>query len=401
MLKKLCFFLLLLVSVAAYAQVPNKFNYQAVARNAAGQPLTNKNINLRLTLRSSANGVSLYAETRKVLTNDFGLFTIVIGSAGAASTTGNINTIDWGAGNIYLAVEADPLGGNSFVALGNTELVSVPYAMYAVNGKKGDTGVQGATGLQGPTGNTGVQGPAGPAGPVGVTGAMGPQGIQGLTGTTGAAGPAGPIGATGAQGIQGLPGAIGATGATGPAGPIGPIGPVGATGVAGPQGLQGVAGPAGPQGATGPQGAQGATGPEGGSSIHNSGLLAGYVGASIAGTSVVYVFVGPTATVTTTANQRIMVWGEMPIGLAAGLPAQSVIVGGAFQSVVPGSPVTNMVGGLYSVHTVGSQKTAIPFSGSVVPGAGTWKVGAAIENVGAHALTDNDYVNAIYMVIDN
>lgn len=190
---------------------PNKFNYQAVARNSLGQFIPNANINLRLSLLSgSETGPVAYSEVRKVTTNNAGLFSVVIGGSGATSTTGNIANVNWGAGSFYLKVEADPVGGTNFVAMGATELVSVPYALYAVNGKKGDKGDAGATGPAGPAGPTGATGSQGPTGPAGATGPAGPQGVAGPQGAPGSTGPTGPAGATGPAGPQG---------AVGPAGP--------------------------------------------------------------------------------------------------------------------------------------------------------------------------------------
>lgn len=223
--------LITVVTINMQAQVPNKFNYQAVARNSQGQSLANANITLRLTiLDGGANGNNVYSETRQATTNQLGLFTVGIGGPGATSTTGNFATIDWSTGNKYIKVEADPLGGNNFSVLGNTEMLSVPYALYAVNGKVGPQGPIGLTGPAGPVGATGPQGVPGPAG------ATGPQGPIGLTG------PAGPIGATGPQGV---PGTVGATG------PQGPIGLTGPAGIQGPIGLTGATGPIGPQGIPG------------------------------------------------------------------------------------------------------------------------------------------------------
>jgi trimeric autotransporter adhesin len=222
MFKKLVFAALLLFSITANAQVPNKFNYQAVARNAAGQAISNAAINLRITMRSgSAGGAAIYSETRKVTTNSVGLFSVVIGGPGATITLGNIAAVNWSLGNIFLQVEADPLGGSNFIAMGVTELASVPYAMYAVNGKIGPAGPIGATGATGNTGATGSQGIPGN------TGATGPTGNTGATGNTGTTGP---------QGIQGIAGPTGATGATGNTGATGPIGATGPQGIAGPTG---------------------------------------------------------------------------------------------------------------------------------------------------------------------
>lgn len=192
------------------AQVPNKFNYQAYARNSLGQTISNATINIRFSIaEGSATGPIVYSETRRLTTSSIGLFNAVIGSAGATAVTGNLSAVNWSGGNKFLKVEIDPLGGTNFSVLANTELTSVPYALYAVNGTPGPQGPAGATGPSGPQGATGATGPQGPTGLTGATGAMGAQGHVGLTG------PAGPQGPTGA------------TGATGPQGPAGPVGPAG------------------------------------------------------------------------------------------------------------------------------------------------------------------------------
>jgi hypothetical protein len=124
-----------------FAQVPNQFNYQAVARNTLGQAIPNANIKTKFTiLDGSATGVNVYSEIRTLITNQLGLFTAAIGGNDATNVTGNFATIDWSTGKKFIKVEVDPLGGNNFLALGNTEMLSVPYALYAVNGKVGPQG---------------------------------------------------------------------------------------------------------------------------------------------------------------------------------------------------------------------------------------------------------------------
>lgn len=76
-------------------------------------------------------------------------------------------TIPWGTNDKFIKVEMDPSGGNTFVTLGTNKLLSVPYAMYAVNGTPGPAGPAGPTG---PTGATGPAGPQGPAGPSSLSG---------------------------------------------------------------------------------------------------------------------------------------------------------------------------------------------------------------------------------------
>ena len=135
-MKKIFFsFLPVLVSVFSGAQVPQQFNYQGVARNAGGQPMTNQNIKLRLSIRDSIpGGTVLYGETRSLNTNQFGIFTVAVNGTGATNVTGNFTNINWSSANKFLQVEIDPSGGSSFADLGSTQLLSVPFALHAGNG---------------------------------------------------------------------------------------------------------------------------------------------------------------------------------------------------------------------------------------------------------------------------
>ncbi len=237
------------------AQVPQGFNYQAVARNASGDALVNASVSVRLTIHdASASGTIVYQEHHSTVTNPLGLFSVIIG-AGTVDQ-GVFNSVDWGTNSKYLQVEFNSGGG--YVDMGTSQLMSVPYALFSGSGPAGPTGSQGPQGIQGAQGPIGVTGPQGNAGPQGVQGVTGPtgasgiQGVKGNTGNTGATGPTGPTGSTGI-GQQGI---TGPTGNTGPGG--GPIGPTGPTGATGPSG-----GPIGPTGSTGAQGVTGATGPTG------------------------------------------------------------------------------------------------------------------------------------------
>ena len=126
-----------LVTLLAVAQAPNLLNYQGVARNSVGNVLPSQPIGLRLSiLAGSPTGTPVYTETRNVTTNAFGLFNVQVGSPGAITTTGTIAGINWtafgaGSGTKFLQVEIDPLGGTSYFNVGSTQLVSVPYALYA------------------------------------------------------------------------------------------------------------------------------------------------------------------------------------------------------------------------------------------------------------------------------
>lgn len=188
---------------------PPGIPYQAEVRNDSGEVLANANVNIRFTLHElTANGTVSYQETYAITTNELGLFAATIG-AGTA-TQGTFAGINWSQTTKFLQVEVD--AGNGYITMGNQQLMSVPYALYAANSQSGPQGPQGpagADGAQGPQGEQGTAGATGPQGPIGLTG---PQGEQGPMGATG---PQGPIGLTGLQGSQGP------IGATGPQGPIG------------------------------------------------------------------------------------------------------------------------------------------------------------------------------------
>jgi len=208
------------IGLSVFAQAPQKFSYQAVIRNSSNQLIINQQVALRISiLQGSESGNVVFSETHSPSTNTNGLITIQVGSG--TNISGNINVINWANGPFFIQSETDPTGGNDYTLTTTSQMLSVPYALYAE------------------TAGSNIPGPQGPAGP------QGPQGEQGVTGPQGPIGLTGPAGPQGEQGLAGLQGPIGLTGATGPQGPIGLTGP------AGPQGPIGLTGPAGPQGPAG------------------------------------------------------------------------------------------------------------------------------------------------------
>ncbi len=206
-----------LMVIAARAQAPQAFNYQGVARSTAGAPLAATAIGLRLTIHDgSATGTIVYQETQVATTNAFGLYNLSVGAGTAVA--GTFPGVSWGAGAKYMQVEIDPAGGTSYVSAGTSQLLSVPYAMYASSGA-------GSVGPAGPAGATGPAGAAGATGPAGAAGTIGPVGPAGPSGAAGAIGPVGPAGPSGAAGAIGPVGPAGPSGAAGAAGPVGPAGP--------------------------------------------------------------------------------------------------------------------------------------------------------------------------------
>lgn len=203
------FFLLLSFSIIGFCQSPQAFNYQAIARKNDGSILAGQSVGVRFSiLEGSASGVTIYQESYQTTTSNAGLFTLAIGKGNVLM--GAFTSIKWGSGSKYLKVEIAPAGGNNFQLQGITQLLSVPYALYAENGgtpgPQGPQGVAGTTGPQGQQGQQGIQGPVGSIGPMGPIGLQGPQGQMGVAGPTGPVGPQGLIGPTGPQGQSGASG---------------------------------------------------------------------------------------------------------------------------------------------------------------------------------------------------
>lgn len=161
------------------AQSPQAFNYQGVARDNGGNVLANQSIGVKVDLRQgSTTGIILYTETHSTITNDFGLFNLSIGTG--TVTTGDFSTIDWSNSPYFIEVSMDVSGGTAYQSMGVSQLLSVPYALYAES-----------------SGSGGIAGPTGPTGASGSDGATGPTGVQGVTGPTGPQGPAGSGGLNG------------------------------------------------------------------------------------------------------------------------------------------------------------------------------------------------------------
>ena len=253
------------ISLSSFGQAPEGFKYQAVLRDAGNLILNNQAVGMRMTIQQgSIGGATVYQETFAPTTNAYGLVNLEIGNGTVVS--GDFTTIDWGLGPYFIETAADVTGGTSYVIMGTSQLMSVPYALYA------ETSGSSIPGPQGPAGNDGIDGAMGPQGPQGlpgndgadgIDGAMGPQGPQGLPGNDGTDGIDGAMGPQGPQGLPGNDGADGIDGAMGPQGPQGLPGNDGADGIDGAMGPQGTQGLPGNDGADGIDGAMGPQGPQG------------------------------------------------------------------------------------------------------------------------------------------
>ena len=194
-----------LLTATVWAQSPNKMSYQAVVRDANNELVSNSDIGMQISiLQGSADGSSVYTETQTPQSNGNGLVSLEIGMG---NTSDDFSAIDWSAGPYFIKTETDPTGGSNYTITGTSQLMSVPYALYAATsgsstpGPQGEVGPQGPAGLDGTNGTDGSDGSAGPMGPIGLPGLAGAPGAQGPAGAIGATGPAGADGSAGADGI--------------------------------------------------------------------------------------------------------------------------------------------------------------------------------------------------------
>jgi uncharacterized protein (TIGR02145 family) len=127
-MKKLFTLLALIATIAINAQAPQGFNYQATVRNNSGALIVNQNVYFKFNVMlNSSSSVPVYSETHYVPTDDLGAVNLVIGQG--TPTTGTFSSVNWGTGNYYLGIELNT--GTGYVAMGTTQLLSVPYALYA------------------------------------------------------------------------------------------------------------------------------------------------------------------------------------------------------------------------------------------------------------------------------
>ena len=127
-MKKLVTLLALAITLIATAQAPQGFNYQAIVRNTAGQLLLNQSVSFKFSiLQNSDTGTVVYSENQTANTDDIGHIALVVGQGTA--TTGTFSSINWANGSYFLGIELNT--GSGYVAMGTTQLLSVPYALYA------------------------------------------------------------------------------------------------------------------------------------------------------------------------------------------------------------------------------------------------------------------------------
>ncbi len=127
-MKKIITLLTFVITLTLFGQAPQGFNYQATVRNSAGVLIVNQNVNFKFNiLLNSQTSSPVYSETHLAPTDDLGQVNLVIGTG--TPTIGSFNGVNWANGTYFLGIELNT--GSGYVAMGTTQLLSVPYALYA------------------------------------------------------------------------------------------------------------------------------------------------------------------------------------------------------------------------------------------------------------------------------
>lgn len=120
----------LLLTLQASAQAPKMFNFQGVARDASGKVVANAEVGYSFNIHEgSPAGQSVFAKEGYATTNSSGIFNVTIGTTAAP-----LPDLPWSSKSYYLQVGVDADGatnGFTFVDVGTTQLLSVPYALYS------------------------------------------------------------------------------------------------------------------------------------------------------------------------------------------------------------------------------------------------------------------------------
>ena len=123
---------LLAATFGLQAQQNYGIAYQAVARDAGGDALENATLDVRFTLLDAASS-AVWTETHSaILTDEFGLINLTIGSVAGA---GDLAAIDWSSGGYSFQVEVNSGGG--FASFGMMAVTAVPVALFAANAPEG------------------------------------------------------------------------------------------------------------------------------------------------------------------------------------------------------------------------------------------------------------------------
>jgi hypothetical protein len=135
MKRLLLIFTAIVLSLNVPGQEGSSFSYHAVIHDKEGKLLVRHAASLRISiLEGNAYDSIVYSEMHNIITDQFGMASIVVGKGNAIK--GDYANVEWNNDKYYLKVEADAAGGTDFIDMGTTEIVAVKIVSDKKSGTK-------------------------------------------------------------------------------------------------------------------------------------------------------------------------------------------------------------------------------------------------------------------------
>ena len=129
------FIIIAALVLQVFSQVPQMFSYQAAIRNSDGTILANEDIDVKVILRkTSTDGDVVYEESHIATSNGQGVISLSVGNGDPS--IGVFSSIPWNE-SIFIQVDVKKTGEPTFNTMGVSQILSVPYALYAGNAVQG------------------------------------------------------------------------------------------------------------------------------------------------------------------------------------------------------------------------------------------------------------------------
>ena len=136
--------LMLMFATLGNAQPPQGFSYQAAIRNAENQALANTPVTVRVTiLEGSVTGEPIFSEDHSATTNAQGIVSLNVGFG--LPKKGTFRSIQWAKSTLFIQIDVDVDASGTFIPMGSSQILSVPYALYSGNGLDSEPGTVGQT----------------------------------------------------------------------------------------------------------------------------------------------------------------------------------------------------------------------------------------------------------------
>jgi len=128
-------FFIIFCATFCLAQSPSGVNYQAAVRDSDGVLYDNHSLTVYFKLIVLETSNIVWEEAHSIQTNEFGVFNAIIGFGESTllGTAAQFEDINWSEGSMFLKVDIDfdNEGPDLPINFGESQLLSVPYALYA------------------------------------------------------------------------------------------------------------------------------------------------------------------------------------------------------------------------------------------------------------------------------